>query len=364
MSAPILTLRVTTLGLLLALGGCGHSDPYAIAAPPTSDTPFAAADPVQLTFDAGKDRFPALSPDNQTLWYSFQSPSRSDGDRCLASMPARGGTRTEYCLLDAANYAHRDGLDQPTPGPDGQLLYVHYRSDIGAFLPDSGTLLLADTKTPLTARPLLRLPTNINGAGFTHLGRIRWVAQDRIILVAEDMSVRRICAACTDKDTIYRGTTLLEGRITSTGATFTKIAGTEQANDFTMSAAGDSLYFSRTNEDPLELPLRAHQIFVVPVAGGTARVVYTGNVIDTIYSVQRIGSRFAVASDGKLQSIDFATGNVGPLATPGQGGVTDFGEVAASSDGCRIWVEFRRARGFAFTTDLFRLGSANPGCPP
>lgn len=350
--------------LFLLAVACGHSDPYQVSAIPASDSPFSGNVPIQLTFDDGKDRFPALTPDNQILWYSFQSRDRPDGDRCLASMPAAGGSRTEYCLPDVASLTRREGFDFPTPGPEGQLLYTRYVSDIGAFLSDSGTLMLADVNAPLQARPLLRLPANVDGAGFTYIGRIRWVARDRIILVAEDMSVRRICGACTDKDTIYRGTALLEGRITPTGAAFARIPGTDQANDFAISAGGDSLYFSRTDEDPLVPPLRAHQVYAVPIAGGTPRVVFTGAVGDTIYSITRIGSRLAVTSKGTIRSVDLANGNTGSLAFRSFGGASDFGMVSASTDGCRIWAEFRRARGFAHTTDLYRFGSGSPGCLP
>lgn len=358
------SINSVLLAVVAIQGACAHSEPYEVAAIPTSDVPLAPTPPVQLTFDAGKDRFPALTPDDRTLWYSFQSLDRVDRDRCLASMPAGGGTRREFCLEDAANFSRRDGFDLPTPGPDGQLLYTRYASDIGAFLSDSGTLMLADTATPLTGRPLLRVPANIDGFGFTYIGRIRWVARDRIILVAEDMGVRRICAACTDKDTIYRGVALLDGRIGATGATFSVIAGTQHANDFAISAGGDSLYFSRTDEDPLEPPLRAHQLYALPITGGTPRVVFTGSVGDTIRSVARIGTRLAVASEGKLRTVDLATGSVIVLAAATTNGASDFGMVTASSDGCRLWSEFRRARGFAHTTDLFRLASGVPGCSP
>ncbi len=217
-----------------------------VAGIPQQEGPLAANDPVRLTFDTGKDRFPTLAPDDRTLWFSFQSVERTDGDRCLASMPAAGGTRTEYCLLDFATRNVRDGFDQPTPGPGGRLLYARFTSDIGAFLPDSGSLLLADVASPLTARTLLRLPTNIDGVGFTYIGRIRWLAPDRFIFVGEDMSVRRICGSCAAKDTIYRGSALIDGRLTATGAAFAVIPGSISASDFAISSAGDSLYFSQT----------------------------------------------------------------------------------------------------------------------
>src|SRR6185369_11483823 len=93
----------------------------------------------------------------------------------------------------------RDAFDMPAPGPGGQLLYVRYASDIGAFLPDSGALLLATETAPLESRKLLTLPTSIDGIGFTYTGRIRWLAPDHIVFVGEDMSVRRICGSCATK---------------------------------------------------------------------------------------------------------------------------------------------------------------------
>lgn len=354
--------RIPALALLIA--ACGHSESYKVTAIPDNDLPLSTDAPSRLTFDPGMDRFPSHSNDGTTLWYSFQSPIRQDGDRCLARIPAAGGTRTEFCLDAIEGLTRRDAFDMPSPGPGGQLIYVRYASDIGAFLPDSGTILLATEANPMVARPLLRLPTAIDGIGFTYTGRIRWLTPDHIVFVGEDMSVRRICGSCATKDTIYRGAGLIDGRITATGATFAFIPGTLFASDFDFSSGRDSLYFTATDDDPVTLPRRGHVLFAIPLAGGVPRVVFATVPGDTLYSVARTTTRFAVTTKSQIISVDPAAGTSFTLAGPTYGNASKFGLASASPDGCRLTAEFRFPLVPTYTTDLFRFPSGVSGCPP
>lgn len=351
--------RSRLFALVLIVAGCGHSDSFQTPAQSNLDVPLSSTPPARLTFDGGMDRFPAFTPDRQTIWYSFQSPDRADGDRCLASLPATGGTRTEYCPPTVASEQRRDAFDHASPGPDGQLIYGRYDSPIGALLVSAGSIELASVTAPLQGRQLLSLPNSVGGVGFNHVGRIRWLANDRVILVAEDQTAVPHCRGCVKRDTVNLGGGLLDGRITANGATFTLIPGTLNANDFASSVAGDSLYF--TQSDDLLAPTgRDRALYRVPITGGSPQVVYADSGTP-LSSVARIGVRLAVAAGNSIISLDLASGNSTTLAS---GATNGYGLVSASADGCRLLAEFRRPKELTFTTDLYLLLTGGTGCAP
>jgi hypothetical protein len=352
---------VALLFLTLVALGCEHGDPYQVSGESPLTTPLSSTLPVQLTFDRGMDRFATWSLDGQSIWYSFQPESRPDGDVCLATLPATGGTRTGYCPSSTAQQADRDAYDRATPGPDGQLLYGHYTSHIGMLTLYLGSLDLATVDAPLAGRSLLSLPNNIDGIGFNHVGRIHWLTRDHVILVAEDETAVPHCAACAKFDTVFIGYTLLDARITPDGATFTRIQGTLHANDFTMSAAGDSIYFTRS-DDPDNPTGRDLTISTVPVGGGTPRILYTSS--GAVYSLSRAGPLLVIALRDHVASLDLATGTVNPLGNKGLNGARGYGTVTASSDGCRLLAEFGRPRDITFETNVFLLPTGLTGCAP
>lgn len=354
---------VVGFALVLLVGSCGHSDPFLTTPPTDGDRPFSTGPSVRLTFDEGMDRFPAFTPDDRTMWYSFAPPERADGDRCLASMPARGGSRTEYCLPSIVDATRRDAFDQASPGPDDQLIYGRYESVIGALLVSSGSLDLASVTHPLAGRSLLSLPHNFGGIGFNHIGRIRWIANDHVIVVAENQSLIPHCTACAKRDTIVLGAGLLDGRITAESATFQLIEGTRDAADFAISASGDSLYFTRS--DDLNEPTgRASSLYAVPLGGGVAQRLFSVAASDTFYSIARIGARYAVRSNRGILSVDLTSGSSTTLVGVNADAPAGFGMITASTDGCSLLVESRRLRDATFTTDLYRISTGSAGCVP
>lgn len=351
--------RAALFLLAVAVSGCGHSDPYGIAVP-TLEEPLSTTAPIRLTFDAGMDRFATWSVDQQRIWYSFQPPEREDGDVCLASMPATGGTRAEYCPASSAQASVRDAYERATPGPNGQLIYGRYTSEIGMLTLYTGAIDLATVDAPLAGRELLSLPNNIGGVGFNHVGRIHWLASDHVILVAEDETVIPHCISCAKRDTIFVGLALLDGRITPTGATFSVIPGTLGASDFAISAAGDSIYFTQS-EDPDNFTGRSATLRRLPVAGGVAQAVFSS--VGTLYSVTRAGSRFLLAIRNQVVTLDLASGNTLAVAANNVA-ARGYGTVTATTDGCRVLAEVARPSGLTFTTDVYLLPPNVVGCAP
>ncbi|MES2304176.1 MAG: hypothetical protein V4558_01640 [Gemmatimonadota bacterium] len=351
------------LTMLLVFGGvlsaCGHSEPFeSPIMPPLADA-FTSSTPTQLTFDEGMDRWAVWNEDETSIWYSFQPGDRADGDVCLAEMPGRGGTRKDFCLTSTAQEERRDAFDRPAPGPDGQLLYGHYTSNIGMLTLLDGELDLATTAAPLAARRLLSLPNNISGVGFNHIGRMRWLAPDHFLAVAEDETVIPHCASCTKRDTIYIGYALLDGHITASGGTFSVVPGTLNASDFVLSTAGDSIYFTQS-DDPAAPTGRSRTILSVPLSGGTPSVVYTR--AGGIFSISRAGPRLLVALGDQVIALDQTTGTTSAVARNGLNGASGFGTVTGSRDGCRALAEFARPMGLTFETNLYLVSTGNSGC--
>ncbi|MEO5798123.1 MAG: hypothetical protein ABIZ70_14685 [Gemmatimonadales bacterium] len=358
---PLSFQTLVGAAILLGTSACGHSEAFESPIVPPLTAPFTTLPPIPLTFDEGMDRWATWSPDERGIWYSFQPGGRSDGDVCLASMPGGGGTRREFCLTATAQESRRDAFDRPAPGPEGLLLYGHYTSNIGMLTLEDGELDLATTAAPLEARRLLSLPNNIGGIGFNHIGRIRWLARDHFVAVAEDETVIPHCASCTKRDTIYVGYGLLDARITADGATFRLIPGSLNANDFTLSVAGDSLYFTQS-DDLVEFTTRGRTISSLPIGGGTAQVIYAG--AGGLASVGRAGPRLILATGGRVVALEVASGVVSVLASNGLTGARGYGSVTASTDGCRVLAEFARPRGLTFETNVYLLATGNSNCAP
>ncbi len=97
-----LGVRARALRALARLA-CDHAAPFTPGgyAP---GIPFGNAIPRRLTWNRLQDRTPAWSDDGQLLFYAYEAPADPGHDRCLASLPPRGGSR----LLD---------ICPDTPGP-------------------------------------------------------------------------------------------------------------------------------------------------------------------------------------------------------------------------------------------------------
>lgn len=353
--------RAAVLLLAVAATGCGHSDPFGAIASTPLDGPLSTTAPIRLTFDNGMDRFATWSADQQRIWYSFQPGERSDGDVCLASMPATGGTRTEYCPTASGQRLVRDAYERATPGPNGQLIYGRYTSEIGMLTLFKGSIDLATVDAPLAGRELLSLPNNIGGVGFNHVGRMQWLASDHLILVAEDETVVPHCISCAKRDTIFIGLALLDGRVTPTGATFSVIPGTLHANDFALSAAGDSIYFTQS-EDPDNFTGRSSTLSRVPVGGGSPQVVYS--TAGGLFSLARAGSQFIVALANRVAKVDPVAGTSFNIVSNGLNGNRGYGTVSTGADGCRVLAEFARPQGQTFETNVYLLPPNLVGCAP
>ncbi|MES2304177.1 MAG: hypothetical protein V4558_01645 [Gemmatimonadota bacterium] len=369
--------------LLMAGAGCGHSEPFLTGAPPGQDGPLLVGAPTRLTYGDGMDLVASISPDGATLLYAFQpykppppaTLSRPDVDRCIGIMPVGGGSRREICRADNAGLDSTDAFEQASLGSDGALLYAAYASRIGAPAVNTGALRLGTVDAPYPGRVLLTTPNFVSGLSFDHFGAIRWISATSFLVEVHDQQIFSNGGNDTRSDTFPLGVGILRGELNGGQATFSMVAGTDSASGFDLSVAKDSIYFTRLDDA---------RLYVVAIAGGTRRAVFTepanGATRRYLRDPVRIGNRVAVVGQDYQQreNLKFPPGQpplglgagsvvkaIGPgdgiasslLATNGsnstQGSFAAFGALAASPDGCRLVVEHRIVKESSFTTDLY-----------
>jgi len=112
-------MRTLTIALCL-LAACEHSRPYDVAAPDPLG-PKENQLPRRISFSTGDDRHPAVSGD--VVVYSRLDPDERGRERCLAFLPAGGGTiRRESCPPPQRTPADTfvDTWIEPALSPDGR----------------------------------------------------------------------------------------------------------------------------------------------------------------------------------------------------------------------------------------------------
>lgn len=252
-------------GTLILTAACGHSDPF-ITAGVDQQGPFETATLSRLTFNSDADYFANWTADGKGILYTFRDPGRVDRDRCMAMLPAGGGTRL-FTLCDDRP-GHADSAETIASGAlstDGKLLYL-----VGASLPVNQiparvTLFLADTATPFNRQALLSLPVQLGGGLSPNwLGNITWVAADQFVAMAQEITVVPSCINCALRDTVFNQLAVVRGTITSSGATLQTIAGTESSRSFSVAENRSSIAF-----------VQGLTISKVPVGGGTITPIAT-----------------------------------------------------------------------------------------
>lgn len=194
------------LGSLLLLGACGHSEPFT-----ASDTrltgPFNAATPVQLTYAGGANLRPAFSEDGADLTYSFVRGT-PDRDRCLATLPAGGGTRTRtLCWTAQGQDTLADGLELGALAADGRLAFTRHTSRVNGIIANNAALYVTRGGEAVDADRVLSLFV-FQPAGNTawdYLLDLTWTGPNELTALATDAVVINRCPPASCWDTTYVG---------------------------------------------------------------------------------------------------------------------------------------------------------------
>jgi len=169
--------------LVLAAAACAHTEPFGF----TPESQAGAHEPYaweQLTFNPGDDLDPAWYPDGSAFIYAMARRDRPDHDRCLAVMPAAGGTiRSMTCELKPSSVDTMDVFAVPSPGPDGRVAFLYSTFDLFRLTNYyTRWLVVGGLDSPLVRHNrLIGYPYVPNG-GYEHdgIGEIRWLSPTRL----------------------------------------------------------------------------------------------------------------------------------------------------------------------------------------
>lgn len=230
---------------LFLLTACAHSE-VAPAEPP-SNPPFGAGTwPRPITFNEFDDRQPSWMPDGSGILYSTQRANQlSDNDRCIALLPAEGGTQVwRRCETDARHSADTtDVWEWPSAGPGGRTYFVRTTAWNRALKYGYPRIELAHDDDFEHGKTLRTLPF-ITSSGRQELATWtpRWLTPDKIAY----LGVLEFWEGETFlPDTFFTGEeVMLLDLAGDTSGTFTVVPGTDYASSVATDGDPDAIYYT------------------------------------------------------------------------------------------------------------------------
>lgn len=309
----------------MAVAACSHEQPFETPESGT-DQPFLPGTPTRWTYNPDHDLWPAWLPDGSGFYYTWQQARTFLQDRCLAELPATGGTQTHVvCNPDPAAADSTDIFAVPSPSPDGRLLYVRGSARPGDVSPRHSGIFLGALGSPLEATELRSLPYTIPG-GAMH-GAIttpRWASPTRLFYVGQKVNYAKECTGCI-MDTLLTGIEIVEMDISGATPVMTVVPATSGASSVDLDASGDTLYYTINNDSRVfRHAISSGQVDVVYDFGalGIARdvVVHGSQLVavvggDIYYTDDPVLGPLQPDGGGPLVAVDLATGTVSALPT-------------------------------------------------
>lgn len=343
--------------VLASLIGCDHPAPFQ-GESYDPGVPNGSGPLLRLTYNLGVDLSPSWLPDGSGFLYTEERFDRRDLDRCLARMPAGGGSIiAEICDRTVAGNDSVNAYSSAAVARDGRLAYVRASAGLGVGWPINPRyheLVVATLADPQQTTVLQRL-SYLGPSGRPHdeVTHLQWLGDRVLVYVGQHVAYVPPCLGC-GPDTLVSGLEIV--RLDFSGATpvLTMLPGSDQASSVAV-ANSDTIYFTvNGNSRVFRLSLSTDSLAVVhdfgagtiardiQVAGRRLVAVVGGAVSFTIDSV--IGT-FQRDGGGMLVQVDLDSGVEVPLTSDTQ----FFRHPALSPDGTRVVAE----QVFGRTTDLY-----------
>ena len=291
--------------LVLALGACGHSEPF--TAPETDlDLPLVGGEPARLTFGDGVGE-PGWLPDGSFIIYGGPRLGGDPLDRCLSLLPASGGTvRREICHPSIFDETIVDVFGSPDVSAGG-LLAFHYVNAPGGGNPAFAGIYAAPLDAPAVTTAVRSVPfTGPDGLFYVGVSHLRWLGEAELVFIAYAQEVVEPCPGC-DVQVITHPRTLFRAPATP-GGTLAPVPGVAFPTSVSAGATADEIYFTLANDS---------RVYHQRLSTGEQSVVHdfagTGIARDVHYG----GGRLAAIAGGNVGVI-FAP--AGPLQVGDQGG--------------------------------------------
>lgn len=279
--------RLHILSLLLC--ACNHGAPFTSESQ-SNGTPFAPAEPLQLTFSTGEDQYPTWHPNGQSILYSYVDPVTSD--RCLSLLPMSGGqSAANRCPTADPRNDSLDVMVEPAIRGDGRIAWVEEQNVPDRGVPDRGAVQVGTLDSREHPLAVVRLPY-LATTGSVHLtaAYLRWLPQERLAYVGTDLLIRAICFGCRN-DTIVIGREIMLVDATTAFATPVPLQGTAEATSVWPTADSAGVYYTLAGDT---------RVWMRPLAGGQPEIVHDFGASQIVRDVSVRGDRLAAIVGGNV----------------------------------------------------------------
>ena len=289
------------LVLATLIAGCNHAQPFQSPGPPQQG-PRTSVPPIRLTYNLDQDLAPTWKPDGSGVLYIYGESDRSDHDRCIGLLPARGGTRiASKCYpFDAAGDS-TDVFEVVAAGPDGRIAWIEAHSAQGEPAPSGrelrvGTLPSADRGTVAMSFPF-DSPSGQRLSVVTHLA---WLGAD-LVFVGAEVAYSAACTSCP-VDTLVVGGEVDRVNLAASPPTLEVIPGTDSATSVWPTPDGAAIYYTVRGDS---------RVYRRDLVAGTITTIHDFTSAGIVRDVAAGDSTLTAVVGGKVSVVD--TLSIGPV---------------------------------------------------
>ena len=343
------------VAFLTLLFGCTHDVP-SNPGRYTPDTPLSSGPIYRITYNPGADLAPSWLPDGRGFFYTVERLDRLDHDRCLASLPAAGGSiESEICDRLPMADDSVNALSSAAVAADGRLAYVRASAPLTAgwpVAPHYQELVLATVAAPTETRVLQRIPyQGPSGRSHDQVSQVQWLNDNSLVYLASHVDYAAMCNGCP-LDTLASGLEIVRFDLSGPTAVLSMLPGTDQASSVAL-VRPDTVYFTVNGDS---------RVFRLALASDSTTVVHDFGLGGIVRDVQVVGNRLVAVVGG---NVSFTTDPpLGPTQRDGGGPLvmvdlstgsertlmdSTWRHPALSPDGTRLVAELVTGR----TTDLW-----------
>jgi hypothetical protein len=286
-TAPDLARTTCALAAAQMLAGCEGSRPYTIGdpeAPPPPSGPF----PRRITWSSESDWNPAFSFAGDRLLYSFAVPGRSDGDRCLAWLPAAGGRQErELCWRGGGDRDSTDVVVLGAESPGGRLAFVVERGRAGALVPTDRALLVTPPGRWTDAAVALTFPRPAGGLTWFGARDPTWLDDSTLVLVA----LLYAYSSTPNIDTTVSGIEIASLDLRATPPTLRVYPATRYASSVAPGPAPGTVIFTLGGDT---------RVYRLDLASGAQTVLYDFGALGIARDARLVGSTLVAVVGGAV----------------------------------------------------------------
>jgi hypothetical protein len=283
------------LASLMLAAACTHGEPFD-QDDFSSDSSLTRGPARQMTFNLGTDLTPGWKQDGSAFAYMFEDVSRDDRDRCLAELPATGGTmRNILCPATLESFDSVDALYEPAFGPDGRLLYLREASLFNSATPFIAALMLNNEDDPLKPTVVRTYPyTASNGKLHQGIADVTWLSATTAVYVAQEVIYSALCSTCP-LDTLRTGIELVKVNLAGPAPTTEIVPNTAEISSVSAGTDGDEIFFTRNGDS---------RVYSMNINDGAASIVHDFGGGQIARDVSVVDNRLLAVVGGKVSFLD------------------------------------------------------------